>query len=95
MSKTPPQRRLAARLAGLPRLIALTALLALTQPELFSTKRLGDDVETAGEITAGALICDRRNIAQWQANLDVAVDVNAAGVLDSLLTSLEQAAAAE
>lgn len=73
----------------------VTALLALTQPELFSTKRLGVDVETGGEITAGAMICDRRNVAQWQANLDVAVDVNSAGVLDSLLTSLEQAAAAE
>jgi purine nucleosidase len=72
-----------------------TTLLALTQPELFTTKQAAVDVETAGEICSGATIFDRRNVPQWTANVEAALDVNPAGVLDALLTSLERAAAAE
>jgi inosine-uridine nucleoside N-ribohydrolase len=70
-------------------------LLALTQPELFTTKHAAVDVETSGEITSGATVFDRRNVPKWATNVDVAIDVNSAGVLDALLTSLERAAAAE
>lgn len=73
----------------------VTTLLALTQPELFTTKQAAVDVETAGEICSGTTVFDRRNVPTWAANVEVAFDVNPAGVLDALLTSLERAAAAE
>ncbi len=73
----------------------VTSLMALTQPELFTTKQAAADVETSGEVCSGATIFDRRNVPTWPANVEVAYDVNTAGVLDALLTSLERAAAAE
>lgn len=74
------------------RLHDVVAVLAVTHPELFTTRRLAVDVETSGDLTAGAMICDRRNFGGAAAAIDVAVDVNAAGVLDALLTGLERAA---
>lgn len=76
------------------RMYDVVAVLALTHPELFTTQRMAVDVETAGELTAGAAVCDRRAMGAATPNVDVAVDVNAAGVLDALLTGLERAAAA-
>jgi purine nucleosidase len=74
------------------RLYDVIAVLAVTHPELFTTERAAADVETAGEITAGATVFDRRAIGAASPNVDVAVDVNTAGVLDALLTGLERAA---
>ncbi|MCE9603842.1 MAG: nucleoside hydrolase [Planctomycetia bacterium] len=70
----------------------VVALLALTHPQLFTTQRAAVDVETTGEITAGATIFDRRHEPQWSPNCDVAIDVNVAGVVDALMTGLERAA---
>lgn len=74
------------------RLHDAVAVLALAHPELFTTVRAGVDVETTGELTAGATVFDRRGQARWSANVDVAVDVNESGVLDALVTGLERAA---
>lgn len=74
------------------RLHDVTAVLAVTHPELFTTRRMAVDVETSGDLTAGAMICDRRAFGGANPSIDVAVDVNAAGVLDALLTGLERAA---
>jgi len=48
--------------------------------------------ETVGELTAGTAVFDRRSPRQGSVNAEVAVDVNAAGLLDVLLTGLERAA---
>lgn len=74
------------------RLHDAVALLGLTNPELFTTQRAAVDVETAGELTAGATIFDRRHEPQWSPNCDVAIDVNVAGVVDAIVSGLERAA---
>lgn len=76
------------------RLHDAVALLAVTHPELFTTQRATVDVETAGELTAGMTVFDRRSLMQSTSNIDVAIDVNVSGVVDALLTGLERAAAA-
>jgi len=73
----------------------VVGVLALTHPELFTTQPAAVDVETTGELTLGASVFDRRMPALWTPNVEAAVDVNAAGVVDALLTGLERAAAAE
>ena len=39
----------------------MVALVAVTNPELFRQETVAADVETAGEITAGMLVIDRRH----------------------------------
>jgi inosine-uridine nucleoside N-ribohydrolase len=68
------------------------ALLAAISPELFTTQRLAGDVETTGELTSGATVFDRRGAPQWRANMDVAVEIDAAAVTDSIMRSLADAA---
>lgn len=75
------------------RLHDAVALLAVTHPELFATQHAAVDVETSGELTAGATVFDRRPEPQWNANCDVATDVNVAGVIDAIISGLERAAA--
>lgn len=77
------------------RLSDALAVLALLEPELFTTQRAAVDVEIAGELTTGATVFDRRSRPQWTGTLDVAVDVNETGVYDALLTALERAARGE
>jgi purine nucleosidase len=77
------------------RLPDVVAVMALTHPELFTTQPSAVDVEVSGEITSGATVFDRRSPARWSPNVYVALEVNAAGVLDALLSGLEHAAAAE
>lgn len=77
------------------RLPDVVGVLALTHPELFTTQPSAVEVETSGELTLGASVFDRRMPALWTPNVEVAVDVNAAGIVDALLTGLERAAAAE
>jgi inosine-uridine nucleoside N-ribohydrolase len=73
------------------RLHDAVALLAVTHPELFTTQQAAVDVETAGELTSGQTVFDRRHVTQAAANADVATDVNVAGVIDAILTGLERA----
>src|SRR5262245_35155837 len=53
----------------------LTALVAVTNPELFETEMLAGDVETEGELTSGMVVFDRRrpSIREWRLNMDVAL----------------------
>lgn len=74
------------------RLHDAVAVLALTNPELFTTQRGAVDVETTGDITSGATVFDRRPDPQWSPNCDVAIDVNVAGVVDAIVSGLERAA---
>jgi inosine-uridine nucleoside N-ribohydrolase len=54
----------------------------LLRPDLFRTRRLPVDIETRGELTAGATVADFDG--QWggPAQVDVALEVNAAGVAE-------------
>jgi purine nucleosidase len=67
------------------------ALVAVTNPELFQLERMAADVETAGELTLGATVFDRRPNRVWRPNLYVAVDVDVEGVKDSILRGIKQA----
>lgn len=69
------------------------AVVAALNPELFTTERLGGDVETQGDLTLGATVFDRRHAPEWRANMDVATGVDTAGVIDAIMRGLHQAAA--
>jgi purine nucleosidase len=64
------------------------AVVAALHPELFTTERLHGDVETEGGLTYGATVLDRRSRPEGQPNLDVAVDLDASGVVDCILRGL-------
>lgn len=70
---------------------AAVAVVAAIHPELFTTERLHGEVETTGDLTYGATILDRRRLPDNQPNMDVAMEVDAAGVIDALLRALDQA----
>lgn len=67
------------------------ALAAVLHPELFRTEELAGDVETAGELTIGATIFDRRPNAPHRADIEVALEIDAAGVADCIVRSLAEA----
>ena len=67
------------------------AIVAATNPELFTTQRMAGDVETAGELTAGATVFDRRTPPEWRTNLDVALEVDNIAVIDAILRGIKQA----
>ena len=67
------------------------ALVAALHPEIFSMERLYGDVETEGELTHGMTVFDRRFVRTRQPNLDVAIETDAAGVLDCTLRLLARA----
>ena len=64
------------------------AMAAVVHPELFTTRDLSGDVETAGELTLGATIFDRRSIAHNRGDMEVALEVDAAGVSDCVVRAL-------
>lgn len=66
-------------------------LIAALRPELFETVPYYGEVETAGELTAGATIFDRRPLPENQANMEVALAMDGAAVLDVLLRGLNAA----
>jgi purine nucleosidase len=68
------------------------ALMAVLQPTLFSTKELAGDVETAGDLTMGATVFDRRRAPAWRHNIDVAVDMDTPKVIQHLIGGLSNAA---
>jgi purine nucleosidase len=69
------------------------ALIAALHPEWFTTREMAGDVETAGEITLGATIFDRRRVPAWRCNMEVAVDMQTEKVLERILRGLSEAAA--
>ncbi len=64
------------------------AVVAAVHPEIFTTQRIYGDVETAGSITHGATVFDRRRQSTEQANLDVVVEVDVQAALDCILRML-------
>jgi inosine-uridine nucleoside N-ribohydrolase len=68
------------------------ALTAAVHPELFVTKEMAGDVETIGELTAGATVFDRRRIPQMRLNMEVATDMQADRVVEVIVAALNRAA---
>jgi inosine-uridine nucleoside N-ribohydrolase len=75
------------------RLPDAVGLCALIHPELFRTEELTGDVETAGEITTGMTVFDRRPNATHHGGMEVALEVDAAAVADCLVRGLAEAGA--
>jgi inosine-uridine nucleoside N-ribohydrolase len=73
---------------------AVLGIVAATDPELFETNDMAGDVETQGELTAGATVFDRRQVRQWRSNLDVVASMDLTAVKDSILRILAEAARA-
>ncbi|MFO0917154.1 MAG: nucleoside hydrolase [Planctomycetaceae bacterium] len=68
----------------------LTALAAISQPQLFQRANMGVDVELDGQLTRGMTVCDRRARPAWRPNLEILRDVDSQGLLDYLGTVLRQ-----
>jgi inosine-uridine nucleoside N-ribohydrolase len=68
------------------------ALMAVLEPERFTTKEMAGDVETMGELTAGMTVFDRRRVPLWRPNMEVAVDMEAEQVVEALISGLSAAA---
>lgn len=69
-------------------------VVAVSNPELFETRDMAGDVETQGELTAGATIFDRRQARQWRSNVDVATGMDVTAAKDCILRMLAEAAKA-
>ncbi len=72
----------------------VVGLIAITHPELFTFVEMAGDVETMGELTMGATVFDRRRVPAWRHNIAVAIEVDKQGVINQIVRSLHQAAAA-
>jgi inosine-uridine nucleoside N-ribohydrolase len=72
----------------------VVALVAATNPELFERTAIVADVETVGDLTAGMLVIDRRQVRQQRPNADLFVNCDVPAVKDCILRSLATAAAA-
>ncbi|GMQ80118.1 MAG: nucleoside hydrolase [Planctomycetia bacterium] len=64
------------------------AMMAVTHPSLFRTESMIGDVETAGCLTLGATVFDRRRVPEGQPNMEVALDIDAPAVLDRIVRRL-------
>ena len=65
-------------------------LVALVQPQAFKTRPAPADVETRGELTRGALVCDMRWGTTTRANVELAVDVDPAAVRQFIQRTLSR-----
>src|SRR4051794_13474897 len=68
------------------------AIVAALEPELFTTERMYGDVETDGTLTYGATVFDRRRNREGRPNMDVAVDMDTAAVMERIVRRLTRAA---
>ena len=59
-----------------------------------TTKELGGDVETSGEITTGMTVFDRRRLPAWRHNMEVALDMQADKVIEAIVAGVKAAAQA-
>jgi inosine-uridine nucleoside N-ribohydrolase len=60
----------------------LVALAAVAQPGLFRLQSMPIDVETEGQLTRGATVCDRRRRTGQRARVQVATEFDVQGVID-------------
>jgi purine nucleosidase len=67
------------------------ALIAATHPELFEVEEMAGDVETAGQITLGATVFDRRSVVEWRTNMEVAHQIDAVAARDYIIRGLQLA----
>jgi inosine-uridine nucleoside N-ribohydrolase len=67
------------------------ALVSVAHPQLFTMKSMAGDVETAGELTTGATIFDRRRVPAWRHNMEVAVDMQKDAVVEQIIRGLNRA----
>ena len=72
----------------------VVTLLALTHPELFERTSVAADVETSGELTAGMLVIDRRQMRQERPNLELLINGDVPALKDCILRGFAAAAAA-
>lgn len=72
----------------------VVALVAATNPELFERASVAADVETAGELTSGMLVVDRRQVRRASPNVELVASCDAVAVKDRILRGMAQAAAA-
>lgn len=68
------------------------ALMAVIEPDLFTTREMAGDVEIMGELTAGATLFDRRRVPAWRHNMEVAVEMDAPKVIDEMIRCVGNAA---
>jgi len=68
------------------------AFVAATNSELFERETVAADVETSGELTAGMLVVDRRQVREWRPNVDMLVGCDVAAVQDCILRALAASA---
>lgn len=66
----------------------LTALAAITQPQLYQRTNLAVDVEVDGHLTRGMTVFDTRLRPAWRPNVEVVNDVDSQGLLDYLTNVL-------
>ncbi|MFV2068089.1 MAG: nucleoside hydrolase [Pirellulales bacterium] len=67
------------------------AMVAAIAPDLFRSEEMVGDVETTGDLTRGQTVFDRRRVPYGRPNMEVALDVDAAAVMDQILTVLKRA----
>jgi len=68
-----------------------TTLMAVIEPDLFTWQPMAVKVETKGELTRGMTVVDGRMRPEWPQNLEVAVDVDAAEVRNTIIRALRYA----
>ena len=66
------------------------AIAAAVRPELITTEALPVDVEVEGALTYGATVIDRRPRSLDRPNMDVAVDIDAAAIVDFIQRGLRR-----
>jgi len=64
------------------------ALLAATEPSLFEAQEMCGDVETAGDLTRGATVFDRRIRKSWRPNISVVRQVTKDLIQDAIYQAL-------
>jgi len=67
------------------------AMMAAMSPDWFHAEEMVGDVETAGDLTRGQTVFDRRRVPCGRPNMEVALEVNSAAVMDGILSGLGRA----
>lgn len=71
------------------RLPALAGVLAAKRPQLYTSEPRHGDVETAGELTLGATVFDRRDAPDSEPNLDVITSFDLEAAREAVFSALE------
>ena len=72
---------------------AVLPILMLGEPMLLEWEQMAGDIETAGDLTRGATIFDRRAQRGWRDNMEVASKVDLRAAKDAFFNCLKYAAA--